>query len=153
MRRQGLLFAAAAALSLFFAALVGGDDAQEATDRRTPSTSVKSDATSAGRASTSPKRSSERAEGFDAPAPSSPVDRASSTERAPTRIARGTRHEADVDQRGEVEEYVREERRTDTDGLEEEQLPGGGVQVVLHDRFRNVPVATITEDGEVRIEH
>lgn len=155
MRRRGLLFAAAAALSLLFAALVGGDEASEstATSPSTTTAATKSEGTSTQRASTEAKRESEPTERFGA-SYGAGDDRPRYVQApAPEPLAQPSRHEADADQRGEVDAYVREKGRTDTDGLKEEHLPGGGVQVVLHDRFRNVPVATITEDGEVRIEH
>ncbi|MEQ9503560.1 MAG: hypothetical protein RIT81_42285 [Deltaproteobacteria bacterium] len=154
MRRRGLLFAAAAALSLLFAALVGGDEASEptATSSSASKTSARSEGTSTRPPSTDVKRAPAPAE--NSSAPGAAEDRPHGARgQSPGTPVRPVRHEADADQRGEVDAYVREKRRTDADGLEEEHLPGGGVQVVLHDRFRNVPVATITEDGEVRIEH
>ncbi|MEQ8983644.1 MAG: hypothetical protein RL846_37225, partial [Deltaproteobacteria bacterium] len=132
MRRRGLLFAAAAALSLLFAALVGGDEASEST-ATSPSTTTAatSEGTSTQRASTEVKRESDATPGFQAPVGAADDRPRHAQAPVPGTLAQPSRHEADADQRGEVDAYVREKGRTDTDGLKEEHLPGGGVQVVL----------------------
>lgn len=83
--------------------------------------------------------------------PSAPPSVASAPTRAP-HASRAGGVAAEPAGQDTIDDYVRERRRTDTAGLVEEALPDGGVQVDLQSRFRVVPVAVVTDDGELRIE-